>query len=203
MLTYINSDTRFLTHNTVASMTSTLGHALLGLLAREPGTGYDLASRLSRPVGYFWTAGHSQIYPELARLEEAGFIRHTVIVGAGPRATKRYRLTAAGRRALRTWLLATTPDVDDKEILLRVYSLFVLRPVEAVGVMTSVREHHERTLQHYRCAQTTGEPSASEVAFGPGYTARATLEWGVTFEQERVRWCDSLIAEITALARVR
>jgi len=181
-------------------MTSTLGHALLGLLARAPGTGYDLASRLSRPVGYFWSAGHSQIYPELARLEEAGLVRHTVIDGSGPRATKRYRLTAAGRRSLRTWLLATTPDVDDKEILLRVYSLFVLSPAQAGAVMTSIREHHLRTLEHYRSAEAGVRPSEGDAAFGPGYTARATLEWGMTFEEERVRWCDRLLAQLGSSA---
>jgi len=177
-------------------MTSTLGHALLGLLARTPGTGYDLATRLSRPVGYFWSAGHSQIYPELARLEETGLVRHTVIDGAGPRATKRYRLTPAGRRSLRAWLLATTPDVDDKEILLRVYLLFVLSPTQAAAVMRSIREHHRRTLAHYRSTEAGFGLSQSGAEFGPEYTARATLEWGVTFEQERVSWCDRMLAQL-------
>lgn len=181
-------------------MTSTLGHALLGLLARAPGTGYDLATRLRRPVGYFWSAGHSQIYPELARLEETGLVRHTVIDGAGPRATKRYRLTPAGRRCLRAWLLATTPDVDEKEILLRVYSLFVLSPTQAAAVMRSIREHHRRTLEHYRSAEAGhGLPQAG-AEFGPGDTARATLEWGITFEEERVGWCDRLLAQLGSSA---
>ncbi len=182
------------------SMTSTLGHALLGLLARSPGTGYDLTSRLRRPVGYFWSAGHSQIYPELARLEEAGLVRHTVIEGAGPRATKRYRLSAAGRRALRAWLLSTSPDVDDKEVLLRVYSLFVLTAAEAVAVMTSIREHHRRSLEHYHSVETSDGLHEGGTAFGPGYTAHATLQWGMTFEEGRIRWCDSVLADLTRRA---
>ena len=60
---------------------STLGFALLGLLARQPRTGYELSQALRRPIGYFWTAGHSQVYPELARLDAAGYISHTVIDG--------------------------------------------------------------------------------------------------------------------------
>src|SRR5215469_6282498 len=51
---------------------STLGYALLTLLAREPLSGYDLAQRMKRPLGFFWQAQHSQIYPELAGLEEHG-----------------------------------------------------------------------------------------------------------------------------------
>lgn len=44
---------------------TTLGHVLLGLLARAPASGYDLAQKLKGPVDFFWQARHSQIYPSL------------------------------------------------------------------------------------------------------------------------------------------
>ncbi len=173
-------------------MTTTLGHTLLGLVASHPSTGYDLARQLRRPVGYFWSAGHSQIYPELARLERDGLVRHTVVDGAGPRETKRYRVTAAGRRTLRAWLLATTPDVDDREILLRVYLLFALSPAEAVGVVEAVREHHRRTLHEYLGNRSDDDRAARE--WGPEVTAQATLDWGIAFEEGRIRWSDDVLA---------
>lgn len=172
-------------------MTSTLGHALLGLLADRPTTGYDLARRLRRPVGYFWAAGHSQIYPELARLEESGLVLHEVVEGAGPRLTKRYGLTAAGRRALRFWLLSTSPDVDEREILLRVYLLFTLSPAEAATVVAAVREHHRLTLEHYRAIERDPE----HLPWGVALTSTATLDWGIRFEEGRIAWCDELIAD--------
>ena len=55
---------------------TTLGYALLGLLARRALSGYDLAREMKRPVGYFWQARHSQIYPQLARLEALGLVAH-------------------------------------------------------------------------------------------------------------------------------
>ena len=54
------------------SRTGVLGYAILGLLAVEPLTGYQLAQRMRAPIGYMWTAGHSQIYPELAKLLDDG-----------------------------------------------------------------------------------------------------------------------------------
>ncbi|HEY3085299.1 MAG TPA: PadR family transcriptional regulator [Candidatus Dormibacteraeota bacterium] len=51
---------------------TTLGYAILGLLARQSLSGYDLARRLRRPIGFYWTARHSQIYPELRRLTALG-----------------------------------------------------------------------------------------------------------------------------------
>ena len=114
------------------SAPSTLGHAILGLLARRPSTGYELARRLDRPVGWFWTARHSQIYPELARLTADGLVRYAESDGRGPRRNKRYRITAAGTRALRAWVLAPhePQPVRDLETL-RLWSLWTVAPAEA------------------------------------------------------------------------
>lgn len=40
-----------------------LGYALLGLLAREPQSGYELTSQIKERVGPFWSTSHSQVYP--------------------------------------------------------------------------------------------------------------------------------------------
>ncbi|MEP6796596.1 MAG: PadR family transcriptional regulator [Lapillicoccus sp.] len=178
-------------------MISTLGYALLGLIAREPTTGYDLARQLRRPVGYFWSARHSQIYPELARLEGAALLRHVVIDGAGPRPTKQYSITGTGRREVRSWLLSTSADVDEREVLLRAYLLFVLTPDEAAGVMRAIRSHHVQVLDHYLLIGSGAEPQV----WGPAATERATLDWGVAFERGRITWCDGLLAHLEGWRR--
>jgi len=180
--------------------TSTLGHALLGLLARRPATGYELAGLLRRPVGHFWHARHSQIYPELGRLEAAGLVRHTVTTGAGPRPTKRYRITARGGRQLRQWLVSTAPDVDPREILVRVYSLWVLPQDEALEVLSAIRRHHEGVLASYREIRAGRRPPVGGglLPTDPDFAARATLEWGISFEENRIRWCDWLTGSVRA-----
>src|SRR5438132_4764298 len=57
-----------------------------------------------------WRAEFSQIYPALARLRREG---HVVLRVLGPRRGPRrnlYRVTAAGRRELRPWLLQPLPE---------------------------------------------------------------------------------------------
>src|SRR3954465_5023169 len=45
-----------------------LPHALLGLLAVEPRSGYELTKAFEADLGrYAWQAGHTSIYPELNR----------------------------------------------------------------------------------------------------------------------------------------
>jgi len=177
---------------------STLGFALLGLLARRPATGYELALQLRRPVGYFWHARHSQIYPTLADLESEDLVTHEVIDGPGPRPTKRYRVTRTGRAAVRRWLRSTTPEVDEGEILVRVYLVWLLPPRDAVAMLSAIKQHHERSLQRY--LDTTGlrAPAPAPSPRDPLFGDRATLEWGIEFERGRIAWIERTINDISA-----
>lgn len=51
-----------------------LQYVLLGLLAKQDLTGYDIKKLFAQEVGDFWCARHSQVYPELRKLEESGQI---------------------------------------------------------------------------------------------------------------------------------
>jgi DNA-binding PadR family transcriptional regulator len=81
-----------------------LRYALLGLLTAGPASGYDLTKRFDRSVGYAWHAGHSQIYPEMAKLCAEGLVE--VAEEAGPRGRKTYTITGAGLESLRAALIA-------------------------------------------------------------------------------------------------
>lgn len=64
-------------------MKRTLKYAILGLVHKEEMSGYDITSQFKQEIGQFWSAKHSQIYPELKRLTEEGLIEYrTSITGA-------------------------------------------------------------------------------------------------------------------------
>jgi len=84
-----------------------LRYAILGLLARRPSTGYELTQTFDRSLRTSWHASHSQIYPELGKLERAGLVE---VVGRGARRSKTYGVTGAGRDELRHWLVEAEPD---------------------------------------------------------------------------------------------
>lgn len=86
-----------------------LRHALLGLLDAEPMSGYSLAKHFDHSAAYVWHAPHSQIYPELRRMETDGLIAGTD-ENRGDRGKKRiYRLTDSGRAELRRWVTEVAP----------------------------------------------------------------------------------------------
>jgi DNA-binding PadR family transcriptional regulator len=181
---------------------STLGYALLGLLARQPRTGYELTQLLRAPIGYYWTASHSQVYPELAALEADKLIGHRVIDGPGPRDTKRYRITAAGRRALATWA-ARRPDttVNRDELMLKVYSLWTADPIWAREMVVAQREADTATLLHYQrmersMQQEHGRSLADPTT--PEFSSYATLRRGLSFQAHAIAWCDWLLDALTS-----
>ena len=53
-----------------------LSHALLGLLAVRPRSGYELTKVFGGDLGrYAWQAGHTSIYPELCGWPSAAWSR--------------------------------------------------------------------------------------------------------------------------------
>jgi DNA-binding PadR family transcriptional regulator len=83
----------------------TTGYALLGLLTfGDELTGYELKQRADRTLRFYWVApAMSQIYSELGRLTDHGFVEPTTSTGEGRRTTT-YRITETGRTALHGWL---------------------------------------------------------------------------------------------------
>lgn len=181
---------------------SNLGFAILGLLARSASTGYDLARRMENPVGYFWTARHSQIYPELRRLETSGFIEHEVIEGAGPRPTKRYALTPAGLDALRRWVTSDleTQPVRDLETL-RLWSAWTVDPRSAITLIDQMEQAHAARLAVYEALveELQTLPGSDDPAH-PHFASLLTLEGGVLTRRAAVRWCRTVRRRLLAAA---
>ncbi len=79
--------------------------ALLGLLTfGDELTGYELKQRADNTLRFYWVApAMSQIYSELTRLTEHGYVEPATSEGDGRRTTT-YRITAAGESALHGWI---------------------------------------------------------------------------------------------------
>jgi PadR family transcriptional regulator AphA len=121
-----------------------LPHVLLGLLAQEPRTGYELERVLRDDLDSVWRAEYSQIYPMLARLRRAGQVFLRVL---GPRRGPRrnvYRITAAGRRELRRWVAGQLgpPAAEKDGVLARIAFLDVLDPAARLETL----QEEERRL---------------------------------------------------------
>src|SRR3569833_508681 len=121
-----------------------LRYAALGLLAQQPGSGYDLLKRFDVSMANVWPATQSQLYGELNKLANAGLIEVTDI---GPRGRKEYRVTEAGRQDLLRWMTNPQDDPPYRSAeLLRVFLLSEMTPEQARAYMKSVAEHADAEL---------------------------------------------------------
>ena len=95
-----------------------LDHALLVSLLEKPSSGYELARRFDRSIGYFWHATHQQIYRVLSRMEEAGWVAAQVQAGETAPDRKEHSVTAAGLAELSRWLAEPTEPEGVRDILM-------------------------------------------------------------------------------------
>ncbi len=127
-----------------------LRYILLGLLAQKDLTGYDIKKIFEQEVGDFWSSRHSQIYPELRKLEEEGLISSHMDT-AGIRLQKKYyHLASAGRALLQKWLqqplgsLAPTRD----EFTMKLYLLSSRKDPLLPQLFQEDIRRHEEHLAH-------------------------------------------------------
>ncbi|HEY8641773.1 MAG TPA: PadR family transcriptional regulator [Candidatus Dormibacteraeota bacterium] len=67
----------------------------------------DLKRWVGESIGYFWSFPRAQLYVEPARLAEKGLVDETRELTG--RRRRVYRITEAGRQALREWLREGSP----------------------------------------------------------------------------------------------
>jgi PadR family transcriptional regulator, regulatory protein AphA len=124
-----------------------LRFALLAMLAAGPSTGYDLARMFSRTVAFVWSAPHSQIYPELRRMESAGLVQAEDANGEGRRRRRLYRITAAGLDELRRQASEVVPLQPERDpVRLRAAYMEFARPEAALAQLESHIAHYTEWL---------------------------------------------------------
>ena len=92
-----------------------LRHALLAILAVEPLTGYDLTKHFDRSAANVWHAPHSQIYPELRKLESAGLVTAQSVARGDHGVKRTYSITGAGLDVLVEWVEEPTPPAPVRD----------------------------------------------------------------------------------------
>jgi PadR family transcriptional regulator AphA len=170
-----------------------LRYALLGLLAEEPASGYDLTRKFERALQrYAWHAKHSQIYPELNRLAADGLV---AVVAEGARGRRTYTITDTGRAELRSWMLHP-PEVfvARNEFVLRMFLLSALDPDDARAVLRPIAEGSARELATLRdridAADATTPPGT-----GPAL-GRLVAEYGLRSFQTTHDWAQWALNQI-------
>jgi PadR family transcriptional regulator AphA len=143
-------------------------YAILGLLAIQPWTTYELAQQMRRSLSNFWPRAQSRIYEEPKRLVALGLARaSSEMTGQRPRTV--YSITPKGRRRLARWLgePGAGPQLEF-ELLLKVFFSEHGTKADTVAAIDAIgRWANERTVENITFARefkTSGGPFPERLA---------------------------------------
>ena len=174
-----------------------LEYKLLGLLARQPMSGYDLASHLKQRFVPFGPVSHTQIYPTLASLEQQGLVRYHIVEQHAVRPNKKvYELTEEGQAALRQWVESPTPLVIlSDEFCLKAYSLWLADPERMIERFREQAQLHQEQLEHYeRALQSKQLAISAEPEKADFFEEMDVLfQYVIGYEHNYLAWCQSML----------
>lgn len=177
-----------------------LKYAILGLLDQRELTGYDMKKHFEDSLGQFWSAKHSQIYPELKRLTEEGFIEFDIHIQGKKLEKKVYQITDAGKRELHEWLRkkGPIPDTTKDEFMLKTFFISSMDQKEAAGLFS--HQPLERTkkvemLEQKLNVLTEEDPSAQSL-HSTQFGHYLVLTRAIEREKGYVRWLQKTLEVI-------
>jgi DNA-binding PadR family transcriptional regulator len=189
-------------------------YGILGLLAFwGPLSGYDIKHLFDHTLSAMWGAAQSQIYKELRRMKELGWVEMEREEQEARPDRKIYSITDQGHEALRKWQ-AQPPEVFQlrDELLLKVlFGSFATPDDLAQNLRASIATHEMRLLEYRQNAlflPTRGSlqhkdkrpnPYAVEGEEDPYF--RLVVRFAIEFEKTYVRWLYEAMDEIEGRQR--
>lgn len=172
-----------------------LSEAILVCLTEGPMSGYDLAKTFDASIGFFWRASHQQIYRELGKLRDKGFVESQEISQAGKPNRILHTITDSGRQALKHWssVPAREPSFKD-DLLVKLYAIEdVDLPALKEQLIMRIEQHQARAHTYKRIktrfydGQTLTRNQSGKLAI---------LEMGIKEQTARAIWLQEILEKV-------
>ncbi|WP_410211822.1 PadR family transcriptional regulator [Aquirhabdus sp.] len=169
-----------------------LPHALMVSLLEKSCSGYDLAQRFGKSIGYFWQASHQQIYRELAKMEENGWVKSEAEDGSKTR-KRTYHVLDEGVTELKRWVAESIDPPQQREaFFVRLRADAVMGPLGLEGELLRRIHIHEQKLKTYRVIEQRDFLSVKNQPQGQASRAlriqHMLLKAGILYEESSLAW---------------
>jgi PadR family transcriptional regulator AphA len=161
---------------------------LLGLLARQPMSGYDIKRFLKGLSWLIDSPSFGSLYPALHALLEDGLVTVKVIPQQDKPPRKIYSITGAGEETLQKWMRQQV----ESDVSLKV---FVMRLILAGNLSQDdlVAHLERRRTQVASHLQQTAETMGDDADLGE----RLALDYGVAVANAELAWLDSALSRLS------
>ncbi len=169
-------------------------YAILGFLASESGTGYDIRTWLEG-ISSMWHESYGQIYPTLKRLTDEDLVTRSVTDGAKGSDKYVYYITEKGREALTDWLNEPVYFAPPRnEMLLRVY--FAKHVGKEVLIAQLLRYREVVQASHDWCTELEKKYVVDETPLVSSDHAFMTISHGLYVTRAQLEWCDDMLMRL-------
>ena len=182
-----------------------LPHAILVSLCEQSSSGYELARRFDRSIGFFWAATHQQIYRTLRVMEDDGWVHVTEVEQHGRPDKKVYRASDAGRAELARWIAAplvgrggrggSLADSRMRDLAVKIRGAEHGDVVALHGQVVALRAERAELLDTYRGFEKSQFPDPRAVS-GTELHQYLVLRGGVRAEESAIEWLDEVAAAL-------
>jgi DNA-binding PadR family transcriptional regulator len=170
-----------------------LAHAILVSLVDCPSSGYDLAKKFDGSVGFFWQATHQQIYRELHRLQDKGWIDAEVIAQESRPDKKLFTVSGLGKQELQQWIARPCEiNVTKDELMVKVFAGHLVPQDVIEQEINHHRKLHEARLQEYLDIEARFFSDRANLRHEQKFQY-LTLRRGIRLEQDWLDWCQEAI----------
>jgi len=172
-----------------------LGEAILVCLTERPMSGYDLAKNFDASIGFFWRASHQQIYRELGKLREKGFVERQEISQTGKPNRILHTITQSGRKALYNWSKnpSRQPSIKD-DLLVKLYAIEDVDQNTLIEQFSMRIEQHQSNLVKFKRIKERYYDGQDLTINQKGKAI--ALEMGIVEESSRIQWLEEILIKI-------
>jgi PadR family transcriptional regulator AphA len=183
----------------MAKRASSSREVLLGLLAIEPMSGYDLGLTIRVSVGHFWNESYGQIYPNLKRLAGEGFVTAKIERQKGKPDRRIYSITKKGRERLAKWLaVQPQPEIPRNEFLLKLFFGERIPTEILIGWVEHMVESESAILRELTRVE---REDIAQVQHYPGAPYwKMAARFGQIELKAHLKWAEETLAELRRIA---
>lgn len=167
-------------------------YALLGFLAMQDASGYDIKKMMERSTNYFWRETDSSIYPILKQLLDEKKVKCLIENAESGKPKKVYSITDEGTQEFIEWLDEDPVfEQSRNELMLKVFFGWNTDKETTIKHIKKFQSHLSALEKKYRALERFGPDIENQNTMQ--IYQYLTLKSGLAVARTRLKWCEEAI----------
>jgi PadR family transcriptional regulator AphA len=166
-------------------------HFVLGLLTRQPMSGYDIKCFLKSLNWLVDSPSFGSLYPALHALLEDGLVTVEVVPRRDKPPRKIYSITETGSQALREWM--DRPITSGASLKAFVMRLILASNLSQAGLIAHLEQRRTQIAAHHLALEQAARAMNERMDLGE----RLAFDYGLAVATAELAWLDSTLAQFS------